>query len=269
MMKSSAYTPIYAQTTDTVVDGSLEEGLIGAPPAADTLPTVVGQALMEVTAPASLPEGYEFTVLLGPLHNNRPYQVKVPPGGVEAGQKFTFPAPLPPPKARVVVTPGGGGGIHGAGSHTAQTLSIPVGKFRDGLFDCFTYGACHASWWTSCICPLCTFQMHSATELAIAQNGDFLTRSFHYRILTRLVSMVRFLVQWRRVKSLIDCNSLGLAHQRRRRRNRRGPFPFYCTLLCFTGSFFGYYSLLRPHWTPMITANQCRQPVGSHRRVST
>jgi hypothetical protein len=156
MMKSSAYTPIYAQTTDTVVDGSLEEGLIGAPPAADTLPTVVGQALMEVTAPASLPEGYEFTVLLGPLHNNRPYQVKVPPGGVEAGQKFTFPAPMPPPKA-TVITPGGGGGINGAGGHTTQTLSIPVGKFRDGLFDCFTYGACHASWWTSCICPLRTF----------------------------------------------------------------------------------------------------------------
>jgi hypothetical protein len=154
-MATSAYTPINVQTAETAVDGStlLEEGLQDLPgeeplhglPNAESLPTpVAGHALMQVTAPATLPGGYEFTVLLGPLHNNRPYQVKVPPGGIEEGQKFTFaPPPLPPPPLTLPSTNKG-----------IKTMNIPVGSWRDGLCNLCNYGPCHPYLWTSCCCPL-------------------------------------------------------------------------------------------------------------------
>jgi hypothetical protein len=69
-MATSAYSPISAQTAETAVDGStlLEEGLQDLPgseslpdlPKAETLPApVAGYALMQVSAPATLPEGYD------------------------------------------------------------------------------------------------------------------------------------------------------------------------------------------------------------------
>ena len=47
------------------------------------------QPLMEVVAPATLPEGYEFQVEM----NGSKYSVTVPPGGVEKGQAFSVPFP--------------------------------------------------------------------------------------------------------------------------------------------------------------------------------
>jgi hypothetical protein len=110
---------------------SLSTGLIGAP-AAGTVPAVKGQSLMQVTAPANLPEGYEFTVMLGSLK----FPVKVPPGGVEEGQVFTVPIPT-------------------TGIPQIHTTSIPVGAWRDDLDGCFNYGACHPHCWTACACSLC------------------------------------------------------------------------------------------------------------------
>lgn len=62
-----------------------------------------------------------------------------PPGGVSQGQRFTG----------KVVSSAGTGGL--AGAH-----SIPQGRWRDGLCDCFVHGCCHpvcclGLWCTSCL----------------------------------------------------------------------------------------------------------------------
>jgi Cys-rich protein (TIGR01571 family) len=72
-----------------------------------------------VNAPSDLPEGFTFFVDEG---HHSTCQVKVPPGGVRAGQRFA---------AEVVME-------HPRGSH-----NIPYGRFRDGLCDCLSLGCCH------------------------------------------------------------------------------------------------------------------------------
>jgi hypothetical protein len=91
--------------------------------------------MMEVVAPATLSEGYEFDVEV----NGETLSVKVPQGGVEEGQKFTIAMP------------------------TLQVglprVHVPVGQWRDGLCDCFKHGLCHNHLWTSCCCCLSTYPM--------------------------------------------------------------------------------------------------------------
>jgi hypothetical protein len=146
MQKSAAYTPVYAQDDGTAVDGSdnnntadLENSLLAAPPATGTV-QATGQTLMEVTAPATLPEGYEFQVVVG----NLKFNVQVPPGGVEEGQKFTVPM-----MARHAAT--------SSGPMAVAQVSIPVGHWRDDLTGIFSYGACHPHCWTACCCALCKY----------------------------------------------------------------------------------------------------------------
>jgi Cys-rich protein (TIGR01571 family) len=86
---------------------------------------------VNVIAPSDLPEGFTFFVDEG---HQSTCQVRVPPGGVRAGQRFA---------AEVVME-------HPRGSH-----NIPYGKFRDGLCDCFLLGCCHPQccltlWCTGC-----------------------------------------------------------------------------------------------------------------------
>lgn len=135
MMKSS-YTPVDTQDADTAPDPSaaalLEETLIGVPRRNEL--SALGQTLVEVVAPASLPEGYEFQVVVGNLQ----FPVQVPPGGIEEGQKFSVPVP--------------------AHHHsTTSSLSVPVGHWRDGLNGIFNYGACHPHCWTACCCAICKY----------------------------------------------------------------------------------------------------------------
>jgi len=87
--------------------------------------------LLEVVAPADLPEGYELDVAVG--SNGGLYQVQVPRGGVEKGQIISVPMPE---QCTGRLT-----GFH-----------IPVGHWRDGLFDCFKYGVCHPHCWISWMC---------------------------------------------------------------------------------------------------------------------
>jgi hypothetical protein len=133
MMMHSTYTPVYAQDADTAQDGSaaLEENLVGAPHNAEL--TAAGQTMMEVTAPATLPEGYEFQVVVG----NLKFPVTVPLGGIEEGQKFSVPLPT-----------------H---QTTTSAVSIPVGHWRDELTGLCNYGACHPHCWTACCCTMCKF----------------------------------------------------------------------------------------------------------------
>ena len=87
------------------------------------------QPMVEVMAPGNLAEGYTFPATFG----NRTFVVTVPPGGVTAGQKF----PVPLPREEDCITP---------------IIQVPVGHWRDGLWDLFQYGWCHVSVLNSCCC---------------------------------------------------------------------------------------------------------------------
>ena len=38
-------------------------------------------------------------------------------------------------------------------------LRVPVGHWKDGICDCFTYGPCHNHFLMACFCPLGKFSM--------------------------------------------------------------------------------------------------------------
>jgi hypothetical protein len=132
MMSSGSYAPVLKEEDDAYA-AHLQQNLVGPDPS-QALPTVTSIPMMQVVAPATLPEGYEFQAVAG----NRTFTVKVPPGGIEQGQKFEVPFPQHLESA-----------ISG--------ISVPVGHWRDGLFEIFRYGACHPHCWTGCFCHLCTY----------------------------------------------------------------------------------------------------------------
>lgn len=115
----------------------LHDSLMGPEPGA-SLPVTAATAMMQVTAPATLPEGYEFDARIG----ERTVTVTVPEGGVEKGQTLTVPLPA---TVEQLIT---------------GSISIPVGHWRDGLFDIFKHGACHPAVWASCCCHLCTYSIN-------------------------------------------------------------------------------------------------------------
>mmetsp|Transcript_53493 Transcript_53493/g.64515 ORF Transcript_53493/g.64515 Transcript_53493/m.64515 type:complete len:301 (-) Transcript_53493:150-1052(-) len=123
-----------AHNIDRASYDNIEQSLITPPdrvlPIADATPTV------EVTAPADLPEGYEFDAQVG----NRVFSIKVPRGGVERGQKFT------------VTLPGGSDSLTDTMCH--PRTSIPTGAWRDGLCDCFKHGIIHPIIFNGFLCPL-------------------------------------------------------------------------------------------------------------------
>lgn len=120
-------------TMDPSSNNGLTEGLMSPVGAGESLPVTAATALMQVVAPATLPEGYEFDVSIG----ERTVRVTVPEGGVEKGQTFSVPLPT---TVESLIT---------------GSVSIPVGHWRDGLFDIFHYGVCHPACWTACCCHLC------------------------------------------------------------------------------------------------------------------
>lgn len=132
-MSNSSYAPVLRDDDDhpnIPSAGDLGQNLVG-PPAGQAVPAATSIPLMQVVAPATLPEGYEFMAALG----DRTVKVVVPPGGVEQGQKFEVPFPQ-----------------H---LETALTgVSVPVGHWRDGILDIFHYGVCHPACWTSSACHL-------------------------------------------------------------------------------------------------------------------
>lgn len=82
---------------------------------------------VEVVAPATLPAGYHFNVEIG----RRSLLVQVPHAGVVEGQ--IFPA--------IVVT-----------EEIKPAESIPLGDWRDGIFDCLKFGICQPMCWlTLCV----------------------------------------------------------------------------------------------------------------------
>lgn len=91
------------------------------------LPRVESPPMMiRVTAPANLPGGYTFEANT----DSGTLTVTVPPKGVSAGEIFLIPEP--------------------DSSRTKLRIDAPTGKWKDGLFDCFTYGILHPS--VCCAC---------------------------------------------------------------------------------------------------------------------
>jgi Cys-rich protein (TIGR01571 family) len=99
-------------------------------------PTVVAELVkervVEVIAPSDLAGGYEFLVCAG---NNIAYKVRVPDGGVAAGERF-YPVIL------------------------SQSMghNVPVGRWRDGLCDCCALGGCHAQCCLTVWCYPCALR---------------------------------------------------------------------------------------------------------------
>jgi hypothetical protein len=123
-----SYEPVAA-----AAEASPEQLTTSLTPSTNTdLPRATSTALIQVTAPATLPEGYSFEASLG----DRVLTVQVPVGGVEEGQRFTVPLPADVESA-----------VH-------ARVQIPVGKWRDGLFcgNLCNYGVCHPHCWTACCC---------------------------------------------------------------------------------------------------------------------
>jgi hypothetical protein len=121
----------YAKVESGEQSTGLSDNLMG-PAAGETLQATTATAMMQVVAPATLPEGYEFEASIG----DRLVKITVPQGGIEKGQTFSVPLPE---KVESLIS----------------GISIPVGHWRDGLFDIFHYGVCHPSCWTACCCHLC------------------------------------------------------------------------------------------------------------------
>jgi hypothetical protein len=141
MMKSQqSYQPV--QLNEHVNNDDLEQSLIGAPPPSAVLEGAHTSILMEVTAPASLPEGYEFFVA---VNRNQKIPVTVPAGGVEQGQKFHVPMP-----------PGVNDGAAAAPTDNVfPSISIPVGHWRDDIVGgILNYGPCHPHIWTAVGCTM-------------------------------------------------------------------------------------------------------------------
>eukprot|EP00581_Thalassiosira_minuscula_P013670 CAMPEP_0183727298 /NCGR_PEP_ID=MMETSP0737-20130205/25325_1 /TAXON_ID=385413 /ORGANISM="Thalassiosira miniscula, Strain CCMP1093" /LENGTH=290 /DNA_ID=CAMNT_0025958891 /DNA_START=40 /DNA_END=912 /DNA_ORIENTATION=+ len=130
------YTPVARAVPITGSGGGDNDGLgesfISMP--ADT-PSPEAQPYLEVVAPATLPEGYEFEAEA----NGQSFNVKVPVGGVEEGQKFSVPFPA------------------GADAYSGAAIpraSVPVGNWKDGVCDCFRLGLIHPVVWNAWCCPL-------------------------------------------------------------------------------------------------------------------
>eukprot|EP00816_Leptocylindrus_hargravesii_P001722 CAMPEP_0196806844 /NCGR_PEP_ID=MMETSP1362-20130617/6773_1 /TAXON_ID=163516 /ORGANISM="Leptocylindrus danicus, Strain CCMP1856" /LENGTH=311 /DNA_ID=CAMNT_0042180513 /DNA_START=87 /DNA_END=1022 /DNA_ORIENTATION=+ len=128
-----------------------ESGLIERPDAT-ALPVATAVPMVEVTAPATLPEGYTFQATAA----GRSFNVRVPTGGVEKGQRFSVPMPSEDDDFAAVC---------------ASRISVPVGHWKDGICSCFRFGICHAWLWMTCCCPLlATAQVQTRLNLNFCGN---------------------------------------------------------------------------------------------------
>lgn len=94
-------------------------------------PELQGLPMVDVVAPSNLPEGYTFEAEI----DNKRFIATVPAGGVRKGKTFTcYMRDL-----------------------EKVDSDIPVGRWRDGLFDFFAHGKSHPMVLNSILCPLGTY----------------------------------------------------------------------------------------------------------------
>jgi hypothetical protein len=94
-------------------------------------PALQGLPMVDVVAPANLPEGFTFEAEIDGCR----FMATVPAGGVRKGQAFTC-------YMRDAMDDASG---------------APTGRWRDGIFDCFRFGVCHPMLLNSFFCPLRKF----------------------------------------------------------------------------------------------------------------
>jgi Cys-rich protein (TIGR01571 family) len=107
--------------------GSRSQGFTQQPPAESEQPPY-DVPMVDVVAPADLPGGYHFEAEIEGYR----FLATVPPGGVQQGETFTcFMREL-----------------------NSVAIDIPVGYWKDGLFNMCELGVCHPVNWNSIFCPL-------------------------------------------------------------------------------------------------------------------
>lgn len=136
-MFNSGYTPVSLNENNLPTS----ESLVEAPPEHATASSV---PMLEVTAPANLPEGYQLEVAYG---SGQKMNVTIPAGGVEQGQTFSVPFPAVTESSAPSVPTSTASTVGGSAAN--DRLHIPVGHWRDDLLSCFRYGPCHPHCWTS------------------------------------------------------------------------------------------------------------------------
>jgi len=97
--------------------------------------------IVDVVAPSDLPGGYQFEAEL----NNKRFLATVPVGGIRKGQTFY------------------------CYMEERNDDEIPIGRWRDGPFDCFRHGLKHPMLLNSIVCPLLALaQVMERVELDIS-----------------------------------------------------------------------------------------------------
>jgi hypothetical protein len=95
-------------------------------------PSLEGAPMVDVVAPANLFGGYCFEAVI----NDRRFLATVPQGGVRKGETFS---------------------CYMKDLENTDT-EIPIGGWKDGLFDCFKHGVFHPLLCNAIVCPLRKFQ---------------------------------------------------------------------------------------------------------------
>ena len=102
--------------------------------------TEMALPMVDVVAPADLPGGYQFEAQI----DNKHFLATVPVGGIRKGQTFS------------------------CLMKEMRDSDIPVGRWKDGLFDCFHYGVAHPMLLNSILCPLIALsQVQGREELDV------------------------------------------------------------------------------------------------------
>ena len=177
---------------------------------------------LKVIAPATLEEGYSFDATV----DGRTFRVRVPEGGVVAGQEFVV------HDSQEI--------IPATKESSIQDDGAPRGQWRKGLFSCFDT-MFSATFWMAFLCPV--IQM---AQLQTRFHLNWLSRDAPSEAVRRtfISSMIVFLVFWSVVgwfpESFILYLIFYLFVQTRLRRNARIRYDipgnvivdFLCTLIC-------------------------------------
>ncbi|KAL7430702.1 hypothetical protein ACHAXH_004422 [Discostella pseudostelligera] len=164
---SNSNPPQITSQTMTAVEDSpsrKSSGLhYGATSTTTSSSTIIAPTNVQVIAPATLSAGYVFEA----MYENIIFDVTVPEGGVTKGQRFIVPfvPPPPPPPAAVatailgedgdMITSATVAAIPSMEDASSRSNNIPMGKWRDNLFDCFHYGFFHPALWCACLFKPC------------------------------------------------------------------------------------------------------------------
>mmetsp|Transcript_5026 Transcript_5026/g.14647 ORF Transcript_5026/g.14647 Transcript_5026/m.14647 type:complete len:251 (-) Transcript_5026:275-1027(-) len=124
--------------------------------------------MVTVTAPASLPAGYTFDALIND-DPDRTFTVEVPDGGVAEGEKFLAPVPALATNSRIIA---------------------PTGKWKDGLFSCFSLGVCHPHLCCALWCTKCAMaQVMTRMELTwLGEPGPQVATKSTFRVVVSLIA---------------------------------------------------------------------------------